>query len=137
MSCSRKTNRWPMSLFYGMINNACINVYIIYSHNVSCKGDEALSHKNFMKNLSRGLSSSFMSKRLETPTLKRYLRNSISNMLPKDVLNASEDNTGEPVPKKRTYCIAPKIRRKASASCNKCIKVICREHNINMCQSCT
>lgn len=34
MSCSRKTNRWPMCLFYGMLNIAFVNAYIIYRHNV-------------------------------------------------------------------------------------------------------
>lgn len=138
MSCSRKTNRWPMALFYGMINIACINAYVIYCHNVSSKGEKVLSRKAFMKSLSMALTSSFMRKRLETPTLKRYLRDNIANMLPKDVPDSSEDNAGEPLPKKRVYCTycPSKIRRKANATCNKCKKVICREHNIDICQSC-
>lgn len=138
MSCSRKTNRWPMAFFYGMLNIACINAYVIYHHNVIRKGDKPLNRKNFMKNLSMALTSPFMSKRLETPTLKRYLRDNIANMLPKDVPSPSQEMTEEPVAKKRIYCTycPSKIRRKANASCNKCKKVICREHNIDMCQSC-
>ncbi|XP_058983469.1 piggyBac transposable element-derived protein 4-like [Musca domestica] len=34
MSCSRKTNRWPMAVFYGMLNAAFINSYVIYAHNL-------------------------------------------------------------------------------------------------------
>lgn len=138
MTCSRKTNRWPMALLYGMINIACINSFIIYSHNVSSKGEKVQSRKKFMRNLYMSLTSSFMRKRLEAPTLKRYLRDNISNILPKEVPGTSDDSTEEPVMKKRTYCTycPSKIRRKANASCKKCKKVICREHNIDMCQSC-
>nr|ABZ85926.1 transposase [Macdunnoughia crassisigna] len=138
MTCSRKTNRWPMALLYGMINIACINSFIIYSHNVSSKGEKVQSRKNFMRNLYMSLTSSFMRKRLEAPTLKRYLRDNISNILPNEVPGTSDDSTEEPVTKKRTYCTycPSKIRRKANASCKKCKKVICREHNIDMCQSC-
>lgn len=138
MSCSRKTNRWPMALLYGMVNIACINSYIIYSHNVNNKGEKPLSRKNFMKNLSLGLSSPFMRRRLEYPTLKRYLRDNISNILPNEVTGTPEDNAGEPVVKKGIYCTfcPSKIRRRANASCKKCKKIICREHNIDMCQNC-
>lgn len=77
-----------------------------------------------------------MTKRLETPTLKRYLRKNISSILLKDAAHASEDNAEEPASKKHTYCTycPSKIRRKANATCNKCKKVICRKHNIDMCQ---
>lgn len=34
MSTSRKTKRWPMCMFYGMINIASINSYVIYVHNM-------------------------------------------------------------------------------------------------------
>lgn len=34
-TCNRKTARWSMALFYGMINIACINAYIIYNYNVN------------------------------------------------------------------------------------------------------
>ena len=28
--CSRRTNRWPMSLFYSLVNKVCLNSFIIY-----------------------------------------------------------------------------------------------------------
>lgn len=30
MSCSRKTNRWPMTMLYGILNMAFVNSYVIY-----------------------------------------------------------------------------------------------------------
>lgn len=37
MSCSRKTNRWHMAVFYGMLNLSFVNSYVIYCHNVMLK----------------------------------------------------------------------------------------------------
>lgn len=34
MSCSRNTNRWPMTMFYGILNMAFVNSYVIYCHNI-------------------------------------------------------------------------------------------------------
>lgn len=138
MSCSRKTNRWPMCLFYGMLNIAFVNAYIIYRHNVVTKGEKPLNRRKFMKHLSMALTSPYMAKRLEAPTLKRYLRDEIKNTLPKAAPGPTEDDTEEPNPKKRTYCAycPSKKKRKASGCCKKCKKVICREHNIDMCLSC-
>lgn len=53
----RKTNRWPMCLFYGMLNIAFVNEYIIYSHNVVTKCDKPLNRRKFMKHLSMALTS--------------------------------------------------------------------------------
>lgn len=139
MSCSRKTNRWPMALFYGMINIACINAYIIYVHNIVRKGEKTLNRKKFMKNLYTALTSPFMRKRLDAPTLKRYLRDTITKkILPLNDDDSTPENTNEPVTKKRGYCkyCPSKIKRKASAMCKKCKGIICREHNLDVCLKC-
>lgn len=33
MNAGRKTKRWPLCIFYNMINIALINAYVLYSHN--------------------------------------------------------------------------------------------------------
>ena len=37
-SCSRRTNRWPMSLFYSLINKVCLNSLVIYVWNNETDG---------------------------------------------------------------------------------------------------
>lgn len=51
MSCSRKTNRWPMCVFYGMINIATINSYVILCHNLRTSGKKVISRRDYMKAL--------------------------------------------------------------------------------------
>lgn len=128
----------PMAMFYGLINIACINSYVIYSHNISKKGEKVLNRKNFMKSLSVSLTSPFMKERLQVPTLKRHLRDDISNIVSRSGSSSQQEVPEESLPKKRSYCAyCPyNIRRKANASCTKCNKVICREHNIDLCQKC-
>lgn len=48
MSCNHKTKRWPMCVFYNLVNMACINSYILYSHNVISYGGKPLSRKMFI-----------------------------------------------------------------------------------------
>lgn len=68
MSCWRKTNRWPMTMFYLILNIAFVNSYIIYTHNVLSKGEKPLNRKEYMKKLSTELSIPWMRHRLEIPT---------------------------------------------------------------------
>lgn len=91
-----------------------------------------------MKRLSMSLTSPYMAKRLEAPTLKRYLRDEVKNALLKAASGPTEDDTEEPNPKKRTYCAyCPSKKSVRLADVAKCAKkVICREHNIEMCLSC-
>lgn len=54
-SCSRKTERWPQCLFYGMINAAAINSWIILKHNMNRDGRWAPKRKDFMGKLALDL----------------------------------------------------------------------------------
>lgn len=138
MSTNRTTNRWPMAVFYGMLNMSFVNSYIIHCHNKLSNKEKPLSRKNFMKKLSTDLTRPWMQQRLEAPTLKRSVRDNITNILQKEPQPLPENTTEEPEPKKRRYCgyCSYKKQRKTNSQCTKCKRAICREHNIDMCQNC-
>lgn len=102
MSSNRKTNRWPMAVFYGMLNMAFVNSYIIYCHNKLAIKEKPLSRKAFMKKLSTDLTVPWMQKRLEAPTLKRTLRDNITNILKTVPQGETAPSCGEPEPKEAT-----------------------------------
>ncbi|XP_046666739.1 piggyBac transposable element-derived protein 4-like [Homalodisca vitripennis] len=55
-SCSRKTRRWPMCLFYGILNSTCVNSYLIYKENMFLKQLELINFdigKYFHRHLAR------------------------------------------------------------------------------------
>ncbi|GBP63866.1 PiggyBac transposable element-derived protein 4 [Eumeta japonica] len=131
MTCSRKTNRWPMAVFYGILNIAFVNSYVIYCHNVLSKNEKPLNRKEFMKKLSTQLTSDWMGKRLEAPTLKRYLRQNIKELLPENTENSNEEREEEePLVKKKRYCAycPSKIRRMSKMECALCKKAVCGNH---------
>nr|XP_026483165.1 uncharacterized protein LOC113391418 [Vanessa tameamea] len=101
MSCSRKTNRWPMTMFYGMLNIAFVNSYVIYTYNVLTKGEKPLNRREYMKKLSTELTAAWMETRLEIPTLPRRSRESIENILPQTNREMSEEADEEPPAKIR------------------------------------
>lgn len=139
MSCSRKTNRWPMAMFYGILNMAFVNSYVIYYHNLTTMKQKPLSRKKFMKKLNTQLTEPWMKIRLLTPTLKRSARSAIEAALPKSDGNEAVDEQNEPEPKKRRYCdlCTSKKRRMSKMTCAKCKKCICGEHKKDVCVDCT
>lgn len=89
MSCSRKTNRWPMCQFYGILNMAFINSYVIYTHNMYQQNKIPLNRPKFMKQLHFSLIKSKLAERQEITTLKTTLRANIKNILQQDKENSS------------------------------------------------
>lgn len=138
MSCSRKTNRWPMTMFYGILNIAFVNSYVIYCHNVLSKQDKTLNRREYMKKLSTQLTTPWMSKRLEAPTLPRHVRENIENILPKPAVQAPTGDDEEPLAKIRRYCGYCKSKKKimSKMTCAKCKKTVCGEHKIDVCHNC-
>lgn len=138
MSCSRKTNRWPMVMFYGILNITFVNSYVIYCHNMLSKNEKPLNRREFMKKLSIELTTPWMTQRLEAPTLPRHVRSNIEIVLPKPTAQAPMDEEEEPPAKKRRYCsyCISKKRRMSKMTCAKCKKPVCGEHKTEICKDC-
>lgn len=92
-----------------------------------------------MKQLSTDLITPWMEKRLEVPTLKRSLRENISQILVKSTVLNNEQQEEEPEPKKRKYCAfcSYKKRRMSKLVCYKCKKSVCGEHKVDLCVDCS
>ncbi|GBP22716.1 hypothetical protein EVAR_13998_1 [Eumeta japonica] len=138
MSCSRNTNRWPIAMFYGMMNMAFINTYIIFCDNVISKNEKPLGRRDFMKILSNSLITPWMETRKQVPTLLTNLKDKISNLLPKKRSESSNQDEDTPEPKKRKYCAfcPSKIRRMTKTMCDSCKNPICGEHKCSACPKC-
>ncbi|XP_039298114.1 uncharacterized protein LOC120354734 [Nilaparvata lugens] len=53
MSCSHKTQRWPLCIFYGMVNSTLVNAYVIYVHNSVKEKKKPINRREFAKQLER------------------------------------------------------------------------------------
>lgn len=70
-SCSRKTRRWPLCNFYGILNIVLINSYVT----------QPLSRRQYLEKLHQELVESHMQKRVIVPTLGTDWRDSITQIL--------------------------------------------------------
>ncbi|KAK4307506.1 hypothetical protein Pmani_020734 [Petrolisthes manimaculis] len=67
-SCSCKTRRWPLCIFYGMLNAANVNSYIIYKENMERVGNrQIISRKKFMLQVGKALITPWATSRLLLP----------------------------------------------------------------------
>ena len=80
-TCSRRTKRWPLCVFYDIINAATINARIIHSENLERKGNKRTERRTFMANLTLALIAPWAEKRLNTPQMPRAVKQTISNLL--------------------------------------------------------
>lgn len=133
-SCSRKTRRWPVCMFYGMLNMACINSWIIFNTNLQRNGKKIISRKDFMIQLSEQLTRPWLERRINVPTLQRSLKRIISEICEIPLPQTRE----EPTEAKRTTCyICPsKKRRMTSLYCSTCHQAFCAEHRARCCVTC-
>ncbi|CAH1988289.1 unnamed protein product [Acanthoscelides obtectus] len=64
-STARKTNRWPLSAFFHLLDVVGVNSFGISSYNE--KGDQRLMRKTWLKELAKELVSPYMRSRLLLP----------------------------------------------------------------------
>lgn len=126
---SRNSRKWPLTVFYAMLNMAGINACIIHGSNTQT----IQKRRNFIKTLGRMLGAEHLSARKEIPQLPRQLR--------KRIREFSGESGQEPpvrVPGVRKRCqVCPYARhRKTSNVCEECHKYICPEHTVSFCQEC-
>ncbi|XP_055942630.1 piggyBac transposable element-derived protein 4-like [Argiope bruennichi] len=86
MSCSRKTRRWSLCVFYDIINISLVNSHVLYGHNMTRKSEKVMSRKKFAVKLSEDLLAPWMKKRLDAPALPRSTRIIISELLKIDMV---------------------------------------------------
>jgi hypothetical protein len=72
-SVSRVSCRWPLTIFFSLMNIAGINSQIIYRENTG----NVITRRNYLRSLGRDLAKEFMINRLAIPTLSIQLRSTI------------------------------------------------------------
>lgn len=83
INCGRKTRRWPMCMFYNILNIASINSYVIYVHQYfkHTSRNAPLSRMKFMLELHEQLTRPWQLQRASIPNLSKELRVVINRAL--------------------------------------------------------
>ncbi|XP_022207389.2 uncharacterized protein LOC111064037 [Nilaparvata lugens] len=136
MSCSRKTQRWPLCIFYGMVNSTLVNAYVIYVHNTVKEKKKPINRREFAKQVCEELTKPHLQNRIEVPTLRKNLKTNIGEILGTEAGQSDPELHGQAERKICAFCPS-KIRRMTRFSCFKCKKFHCLQHQSKMCTNCS
>lgn len=131
---SRNTKRWPMVIFFTMLNIASINSQIIYVGN----GFADLRRRMFIKQLSNELVLGQLARRsLKSIGMPSNLQQKLKKFAPtQEQLN----ETQQQLPPKRRRCETctseTHHRRLSQYECKKCHTATCLSHAVFMCPQC-
>lgn len=135
MCCNRKTRRWPLCVFYNMMNIAAVNSYIIYHHNVIVSGKKPKNRLQYMLQLQEELTRPWQETRLQISSMPSHVKKSLFSVLEKNPTKGEEEKkaTG-----RRTYCSQCPIvkKRMTTTYCYNCPRALCGEHQIKICSEC-
>ncbi|XP_026469438.1 piggyBac transposable element-derived protein 4-like [Ctenocephalides felis] len=128
---SRNTKRWPLTIFFAMLNISEINANIIYRAN---NDDTRMKRRHFLKNLGLAMVQEHLQVRRARVNLPRQLRKRIAQF--------TGETTDEPPRKilgvrKRCQICPSKKDKKTSHTCHECQIYICPDHFITYCNNCS
>ncbi|XP_066969991.1 piggyBac transposable element-derived protein 4-like [Macrobrachium rosenbergii] len=133
-SCSRKTKRWPLCVFYGMLNAAIINAWIIYNRMQKDRGQPEMERRIFMMKLAEDLIFPWAKDRMSFQGMHRS-----SQMTIKDVYSINlphqQPAQGNNSMKRCAFCTRKKDR-KTRQQCIHCLRPVCVEHAKPICCDC-
>ncbi|KAH9632485.1 hypothetical protein HF086_017602 [Spodoptera exigua] len=131
---TRNCKRWPLTVFFSMLNHAGINAFIVYILNNSIERKKTNLRKNFIKQLGLSLLEDHIRKRKDNPHIPRNIRRRVHEMLHEEVPGPPPKQ-----PRRSQRCsFCPRNKdRKTLNGCFKCYAAICKEHANLMCQNCT
>lgn len=128
-SVSRNSKRWPMTIFYGMLNIAAINANIIFRENQN----NNTKRTEFIRNLGLALVYEHLRLRKDQRNIPTYIRQRISSQI-NEPLRPSPQNAASRYVRCRDC--PTKQDRKTKHACTACGKAICMEHAIFLCKDC-
>lgn len=130
-SVARPSRRWPLTIFFSLLNTASINSQIIFRTNNNGKN---IPRRLFIKELGIQLVKQQQMQRMGNPRLTRELRTTIRTVLGE----ISEPKSKRARPNQQGRCNeCPRVRdRKTKNVCEDCGSFICMEHSLLYCKHC-
>ncbi|XP_070694391.1 piggyBac transposable element-derived protein 4-like [Pempheris klunzingeri] len=136
-SCRRRTRRWPLALFFNMLDISGINAYIVWTA-ICPTWHRGKSHRRrlFLEELGKKLVTPQMARRQHLPQAP----GAVSLVLE---AQASSTPTKDPTSTPRTthtrmrkQCVLCPTRKVVLCTCRKCGKHVCKDHYDTICTSC-
>lgn len=134
-SSSRRTRRWPMVVFYRIVDLSGVNAHILYNMHqpkITDRGD-------FLKSLARSLVLPQLQRRVVYTQLPRELRLVIKRVLGDDMVEGvqNQQNPATSQGKRRACSICPpKLHRMTVYTCVGCCNPVCLQCSRPLCKNC-
>lgn len=128
---ARGTNRWPMVIFYSLMNVAGINTFIIYLQN---NPNKKISRRVFLEALAYDLINPQLRRRALISSLPRSIRLRLTEICKLDGPESAATSNNNKVGR-CGYCSSKK-NRKTRYNCATCKKYFCLEHAVTVCPDC-
>lgn len=127
---SRRTRRWPMAIFYGLLNIVGVNSYVL----LKMTTQKPQKRRHFLKKLAISLITPQMEERLTWSTLPSNLRTTLEGILQKK--RPVVQQGPNLITKKRFHQCPRGKDRKTRIFCSLCQNPLCGEHTKAICQVC-
>lgn len=135
---ARNTRRWPLVVFFSLLNIAGINAQVVLARN----GQAVVRRRLFLRELAKQLAMEHLQRRrANSATFPRALQERLNSVNLENQGNrpVPEDNVVQNNPLKRKACVpcnAEKRRRLTNYYCKTCDQALCLQHAIYVCQKC-
>ncbi|KAL4135945.1 hypothetical protein QTP88_007522 [Uroleucon formosanum] len=117
-SVARISRRWPLTIFYSLLNIAGINSQLIYEANNNCN----INRREFLQTLGKKLTMGYLQQRTNIKTLPIEVKQKIASILGEKYIEQS--NIG-PTREGRCYHCDRKKNRKTKTQYKNCENYIC------------
>ncbi|XP_016658230.1 uncharacterized protein LOC107883176 [Acyrthosiphon pisum] len=133
-STGRRTRRWPLAIFYRLLDISSVNSYVLYN---SFKNNETMTRADYLKSLAFELVSPELERRFKNTCISREIRSGIGRVLGKSK-NLKDTPVYEDKLESRKTCriCPPKKKRNTIYQCKLCGDPICLECSRKICSNC-
>ncbi|UYV66370.1 hypothetical protein LAZ67_4001477 [Cordylochernes scorpioides] len=134
-SVGRRTRRWPLCIFFDLVNVAEINAQVLY--NANHLQEEPIKRRHFLEKIGLSLIDEHIKERLCIVSLPKDIKLALRR-----IIGVANEQTvpgpSEPLSKKQKRChLCDRSKdRKTKTTCKNCKRNICNNHSFIMCAEC-
>lgn len=136
-TCKRKTLRWPMTIFYNMIDIAAVAAYNLYNMKFPNWSSRPTKRKLFLQKLGRELVDPLIVERLAHRNIQKGQAGCAIRQMGYSLIELAESNEPSSSRKRLRCAQCPRSNdRKVNTFCKLCKKPTCKEHFDIICCKC-
>ena len=136
-SCKRKTNRWPMTFFFNMLDIAGIAAFVIWlARNPNWNDGKLHRRRLFLHQLGRSLIDAHLNRRSQNKkSMQRNVKLAMQTIGLPITSSVADDASGRPKKQRCRLCTRASDR-KVAVQCDHCRISCCPNHRKTVCTTC-